>query len=54
MKTSTENNTLTIYLEGRIDTNNAAEVENEIMEATTANAGSDIVIDEGLEPLVFD
>ena len=45
MKTSTENNTLTIYLEGRIDTNNAAEVENEIMEAVGANADGNLVID---------
>ena len=45
MKTSTENNTLTIYLEGRIDTNNAAEVENEIMEAVGANDDGNLAID---------
>ena len=33
MKTKTENRTLTIFLEGRIDTNNAGEVEREISEA---------------------
>lgn len=33
MRTSRENNTLTFFPEGRIDTNNAAENEREIFEA---------------------
>ncbi len=48
MKTSTENNVVTIYLDGRIDTNNAAQTENEIFDAIGEN--TDIVIDaESLE-----
>lgn len=30
MKTTSENNTLTLYLDGRIDTNNASQTESEI------------------------
>ncbi len=33
MKTTNENNVLTVYLEGRIDTNNAPQVEKEIFDA---------------------
>ena len=43
MKTSFENNTLTIFLEGRIDTSNAAQTEKEIFDA--AGDRTDIVID---------
>ena len=43
MKTSIENNTLTIFLEGRIDTSNAAQTEKEIFDA--AGSRTDIVID---------
>ena len=43
MKTSIENNTLTIFLEGRIDTSNAAQTEKEIFDA--AGDRTDIVID---------
>lgn len=45
MKTKQENNVLTVYLEGRIDANNAAEVEKEIMEAVASDADADLVID---------
>lgn len=44
MKTNEENGTLTLYLEGRIDTNNAANTENEIFAAADGKTG-DIVID---------
>ena len=50
MKTAIENNKLTLFTEGRIDSNNAAEVEREILAAVGANPGADIVIDaENLE-----
>ena len=52
MRTATENNTLTVFLEGRIDTNNAAQTEKEISDAVNGR-GEDvqnIVIDaEALE-----
>ena len=35
MKTKQENNRLTIYLEGRIDTNNAAQTERELLDAAS-------------------
>lgn len=44
MKTTLENNTLTLCLEGRIDTNNAAEVEKEIFSAIEGKT-EDIVLD---------
>ena len=44
MKVTTENNTITIYLEGRIDTNNAPQVEEELFDVITGKM-SDIVID---------
>ena len=44
MKTSAENNTLTIFLENRIDMNNASQIEKEIMEAVEGR-NEDIVID---------
>ena len=50
MKTAIESNKLTLFTEGRIDSNNAAEVEREILAAVGANPGADIVIDaENLE-----
>lgn len=50
MKTSIENNTLTIFLEGRIDTSNAAETERQIFEAVGESGFENIVIDaEALE-----
>ena len=49
MKTNTENNTLTIFLEGRIDTNNAAQTEKDIF-AAVGDRKENIVIDaEALE-----
>ncbi len=49
MKTTIENNTITLFLEGRIDTNNAPQTEQEIFSAVEGRA-EDIVIDaSGLE-----
>ena len=49
MKTTIENNTLTIFLEGRIDTNNAAQTEKDIF-AAVGDRKENIVIDaEALE-----
>ena len=45
MKTTLIDKTLTIYLEGRIDTNNAGKIEQEILAAVEANPGADLVID---------
>ena len=44
MKTTNENNTLTVFLEGRIDTNNAAQTESEIFAAVEGANGADVVI----------
>jgi uncharacterized protein (TIGR02172 family) len=50
MKTTLENNTLTIHLEGRIDTNNASAVETELFDIVKANPGAEFVVDaENLE-----
>ena len=45
MKTTIRNNTLTIYLCGRIDTNNAEQTEHEILESVESANCADIVID---------
>ena len=45
MRTQFENNTLTLYPEGRIDTNNAAEFEKEIMDAIAQAPGASIILD---------
>jgi len=45
MRTTNENNTLTVFLEGRIDTNNAAQTENEIFAAVEGANGAEPVID---------
>lgn len=45
MKTTLENNKLTLFLEGRIDTNNASAVESEIFAAVQANPGAEIIVD---------
>ena len=45
MKTTLKNNTLTICLEGRIDTNNAQATEAELIAAVDANPGAETVID---------
>ena len=43
MKTINENNALTVFLEGRIDTNNAAQAEKELLDALGDRA--DVIID---------
>ncbi|MBR6337887.1 MAG: STAS domain-containing protein [Ruminococcus sp.] len=45
MRTSLDNNTLTLFLEGRIDTNNAPRVDAEITEAIDGVSPENIVID---------
>ena len=45
MKTTLENNKLTIYLEGRIDSNNAPAVEQEMMSAVRNASGANVVLD---------
>ena len=47
MKTTVENNRLTLFPEGRIDSTNAAALESDIMAAVGENPGADIVIDAG-------
>ena len=47
MRTIYENNTLTMYLEGRVDSNNTAEFEKEIMDKATQVSGAEIVLDAG-------
>ena len=39
MKAEHDDNTLTLYLSGRIDANNALDIENEIAEALEKNPG---------------
>ena len=45
MKTTLENNTLTLCLEGRIDSTNAQTLEAEFLDAVNANPGAEIAID---------
>ena len=45
MKTNVENNTLSIFLEGRIDTNNAAQTEKDIFDAIGNSGSEDIIFD---------
>lgn len=45
MKTTLDEKTLTLYPEGRIDTNNAVQIEQEALAAVEASPGADIVID---------
>ena len=47
MKTSHDDNTLILYLAGRIDANNAADIEAEISEALAKNPGDVPVFDAG-------
>ena len=51
MKTTVENNRLTLFPEGRIDSTNAAALESDIMAAVGENPGADIVIDAFLEAI---
>ena len=45
MKSILEDNRMTLVLEGRIDSNNAASVEKDVMQAVEKAPGKDIVID---------
>ncbi len=45
MKTTLDDNILTLYPEGRIDTNNAVQIEKEALTAVEASPGAHIVID---------
>ena len=45
MKTQLENNKLTMFLEGRIDSNNAAQTESELLAALTGAQGADVALD---------
>ncbi len=45
MRTTLKDNKLTLYPEGRIDTNNANQIEQEALAAVEENAGADLVID---------
>ena len=47
MKTKIENNNLTIYLEGRVDSNNAPAVEQEITSVVRNTSGANVVLDAG-------
>ena len=50
MKTTVENNKLSIFLEGRIDTNNAAQTEKDIFDAIGNSGSEEIIFDaENLE-----
>ena len=50
MRKNLEGNKLTLFLEGRIDTNNAPDVEKEMLEAVAGAPGAEPVLDaEGLE-----
>ena len=49
MKTTEKNGTLTFFLEGRIDTNNAAQTEAEIFAAVRDNPENVIIDAEDLE-----
>lgn len=45
MRSTLENNTLTVFLENRIDTTNAGQVEKELFEAVAAAPGAKVVLD---------
>ena len=47
MKYKKNNNELTISLEGRIDTSNSKEIENELLKAVSDNSGCTLVLDAG-------
>ena len=47
MKTTLENDSLTLFLEGRIDSNNAQAVESELFAAVNAHPGAAVNIDAG-------
>ena len=45
MKSNTDNNKLTIFLEGRIDANNALQTENDVFAVTSQHPGAEVVFD---------
>ena len=45
MKKTLEDNTLTLFLEGRIDSSNAPALEGEVTDAVAAQPGAEIVLD---------
>ena len=47
MKQTLENNVLTLFLEGRIDTNNATQVGDELLAALAAAPGAELRLDAG-------
>ena len=47
MRSKLENDTLTLYLEGRLATENAQAVQDELMDAIAANPGAQVVLDAG-------
>lgn len=47
MKAEVIDNTLILYLEGRIDTANSPQVEKEVMEVVAENPGKELVVDAG-------
>ena len=54
MKFISENNRLTVFLEGRIDTNNAAQVEKGLIEETGKSAGAGITSAKVFAPQIMD
>ena len=47
MRSELENNTLTLYLEGRIGIDNSQAVQDELMDAIATNPGANVVLDAG-------
>ena len=47
MGSKLEDNTLTLYLEGRLGVENAQTVQDELMDAVAANPGANVVLDAG-------
>ena len=47
MRSKLEDNTLTLYLEGRLGVDDARTVQDELMAAVDANPGADVVLDAG-------
>lgn len=51
MKSVRNDNLCTIYMEGRVDTSNAAEIESDLMAIVNENSGAELVID--MEQLMY-
>ena len=47
MRSRLEDNTLTLYLEGRLGVDESQTVQDELMDAIAANPDADVVIDAG-------